>query len=136
MNRHVNAVAGRLSLRAPQRRSLEILDRVTEIVPPRKGTDIGEALAAIRGEFGSVTDLERLPFAVFCASYRRGEDAADGSVYQLSASGAWCWELLCAGAESDDLQQIDRGLHAEYSEVCFQGNIGIRDGCAGDYHGR
>ena len=33
MNRHGNAIAGRLSLRPPQRRSLEILDRVTEIVP-------------------------------------------------------------------------------------------------------
>ena len=40
MNRHVNAIAGRLSLRQPQRRSLEILDRITEIVPPSKGTDI------------------------------------------------------------------------------------------------
>jgi adenine-specific DNA-methyltransferase len=30
MNRHVNAIAGRLSLRAPQRRSLEMLDRITE----------------------------------------------------------------------------------------------------------
>lgn len=31
MNRHVNAIAGRLSLRQPQRTSLEILDRITEI---------------------------------------------------------------------------------------------------------
>ncbi|MEX2491209.1 MAG: hypothetical protein WD425_05615 [Nitrospirales bacterium] len=31
MNRHVNAIASRLSLRPPQRRSLEILDRMTEI---------------------------------------------------------------------------------------------------------
>ena len=37
VNRHVNAIAGRLSLRPPQRRSLEILDRVTEIAPPQKG---------------------------------------------------------------------------------------------------
>jgi hypothetical protein len=37
MNRHVNAIAGRLSLRHPQRRSLEILDRITEIAPPGKG---------------------------------------------------------------------------------------------------
>ena len=51
MNRHVNAIAGRLSLRPPQRRSLEILDRITEIVPPRKGEDVTAALAAIRGEF-------------------------------------------------------------------------------------
>ena len=40
MNRHVNAIAGRLSLRQPQRHSLEVLDRITEIVPPRKGIDL------------------------------------------------------------------------------------------------
>ena len=36
MNRHVNAIAGRLSLRPPQRDSLAILDRLTEILPPKK----------------------------------------------------------------------------------------------------
>ena len=59
MNRHVNAIAGRLSLRPPQRRSLEILDRVTEIVPPRKSADPQAALDAIRSEFPIVTDFER-----------------------------------------------------------------------------
>lgn len=59
MNRHVNAIAGRLSLRPPQRRSLEILDRITEIVPPRKGADLENALAVIRSEFPTVTDFER-----------------------------------------------------------------------------
>jgi len=59
MNRHVNAIAGRLSLRPPQRRSLEILDRITEIAPPRKGADVQAALEAIRAEFPSVTDFER-----------------------------------------------------------------------------
>lgn len=58
MNRHVNAIAGRLSLRPPQRRSLEILDRITEIVPPKKGTDLNAALTAIRSEFPTVTDFE------------------------------------------------------------------------------
>src|SRR5437773_10650347 len=59
MNRHVNAIAGRLSLRPPQRRSLEILDRITEIAPPQKDPDVQAALAAIRSEFPSVTDFER-----------------------------------------------------------------------------
>src|SRR3989441_5779961 len=59
MNRHVNAIAGRLSLRPPQRHSLEILDRITEIVPPKKGADLEAALAAIRSEFPTVTDFER-----------------------------------------------------------------------------
>jgi hypothetical protein len=39
MNRQVNAIAGRLSLRPPQRLLLEILDRVTEIAPPKKSSD-------------------------------------------------------------------------------------------------
>lgn len=59
MNRHVNAIAGRLSLRAPQRHSLEILDRITEIAPPKKDADVQAALEAIRNEFPGVTDFER-----------------------------------------------------------------------------
>ena len=75
MNRHVNAIAGRLSLRPPQRQSLEILDRVTEIAPPKKDADIQTALEAIRGEFPSVTDFERefpsVCFALATESARR-----------------------------------------------------------------
>jgi type III restriction enzyme len=35
MNRHINAIARRLSVRPPQHRSIETLDRITEIVPQR-----------------------------------------------------------------------------------------------------
>src|SRR5439155_8907462 len=59
VKRHVNAIAGRLSLRQPQRRSLEILDRITEIAPPRKDADVAAALAVIRSEFPTVADFER-----------------------------------------------------------------------------
>ncbi len=71
MNRHVNAIAGRLSLRPPQRRSLEILDRVTEIAPPGKGADVGAALEAIRSEFPTVTDFER-EFPSLCFALATG----------------------------------------------------------------
>jgi type III restriction enzyme len=71
MNRHVNAIAGRLSLRAPQRRSLEILDRVTEIIPPRKGADVAAALEIIHSEFPSVTDFER-EFPSLCFALATG----------------------------------------------------------------
>ncbi|MGH8114578.1 MAG: DEAD/DEAH box helicase, partial [Rhodanobacteraceae bacterium] len=71
MNHHVNAIAGRLSLRAPQRESLEILDRVTEIAPPRKGADVAAALEAIRNEFPSVTDVER-DFPSLCFALATG----------------------------------------------------------------
>ena len=71
MNRHVNAIAGRLSLRPPQRRSLEILDRITEIAPPRKGTDLAAALEVIRSEFPTVTDFER-EFPSLCFALATG----------------------------------------------------------------
>lgn len=71
MNRHVNAIAGRLSLRPPQRRSLEILDRITEIVPPRKSADIQSALEIISSEFPTVTDFER-EFPSLCFALATG----------------------------------------------------------------
>jgi type III restriction enzyme len=71
MNRHVNSIAGRLSLRPPQRQSLEILDRITEIVPPCKGADLDAALAAIRSEFPGVTDFER-EFTSLCFALATG----------------------------------------------------------------
>jgi type III restriction enzyme len=67
----VNAIAGRLSLRPPQRRSLEILDRITEIVPPKKGADLTAALAVIRSEFPTVTDFER-EFPSLCFALATG----------------------------------------------------------------
>lgn len=71
MNRHVNAIAGRLSLRAPQRESLEILDRICEISPPRKDADVGAALDVIRSEFPSVADFER-DFPSLCFALATG----------------------------------------------------------------
>ena len=71
MNSHVNAIAGRLSLRPPQRRSLEILDRITEIVPPRRDSDLQSALATIRSEFPTVTDFER-EFPSLCFALATG----------------------------------------------------------------
>ena len=71
MNRHVNSISGRLSLRAPQRRSLEALDRITEIVPPRKGADVAAALEIIHSEFPSVSDFER-EFPSLCFALATG----------------------------------------------------------------
>jgi type III restriction enzyme len=70
-NRYVNAISGRLSLRAPQRDSLEILHRITEIAPPNKNSDVDAALAAIASEFPSVTDFER-EFPSLCFALATG----------------------------------------------------------------
>ena len=71
MNRYVNAIAGRLSLRLPQRRSLEILDRITEIAPPGKKSAADAQFASIRSEFPSVEDFER-EFPSLCFALATG----------------------------------------------------------------
>jgi type III restriction enzyme len=71
VNRHVNAISGRLSLRPPQRLSLEILHRITEIAPPGRGADPDIQLAAIQSEFPSVADFER-EFPSLCFALATG----------------------------------------------------------------
>lgn len=56
MNRHVNAIAGRLSLRPPQRQSLEVLARLTEIIDV---TGLQKPVTSVTAEFPTVTDFER-----------------------------------------------------------------------------
>jgi len=55
----VNAISNRLSLRSPQRDSLEILARMCEIVSLGKDGDTAQALTAIKTEFPAVEDFER-----------------------------------------------------------------------------
>jgi type III restriction enzyme len=71
MNRHVNAISGRLSLRAPQRDSLEILARVADIIPLEKERDLALALETLKSEFSSVTDFER-DFPSLCFALATG----------------------------------------------------------------
>jgi len=74
-SRHVNSIAGRLSLRSPQRRSLEILDRVMEVVQPHKlkksSGEVKSALDILRSEFPSVEDFEHA-FPSLCFALATG----------------------------------------------------------------
>lgn len=65
------AIANRLSLRPPQRESLEILDQVCELLPLSKDADVKQALEAIRSSFPSVTDFER-DFVSLCFALATG----------------------------------------------------------------
>jgi type III restriction enzyme len=71
MNRHVNAISGRLSLRQPQRKSLEILDRICTILPLKQDCDREAALAVLNAEFPPITDFER-DFPSLCFSLATG----------------------------------------------------------------
>jgi type III restriction enzyme len=66
-----NAIANRLSLRSPQRESLEILDRICDLLSLSKDQDSALALAAIRSEFANVTDFER-DFPSLCFALATG----------------------------------------------------------------
>jgi type III restriction enzyme len=71
MNRHVNAIAGRLSLRPPQRHSLEILDRVTDLVQLKQRPDPAQVLAVLQREFPTLSDFER-DFPSLCFALATG----------------------------------------------------------------
>ncbi len=71
MNKHVNSISGRLSLRPPQRQSLEILHRITEIVPPYKDPDLKAALEIIKSEYPTVAEFER-EFPSLCFALATG----------------------------------------------------------------
>lgn len=68
---HVNAISNRLSLRPPQRDSLEILARVCEIISLEKDGNTAQALEVIKSEFASVEDFER-DFPSLCFALATG----------------------------------------------------------------
>ncbi|MFH0882144.1 MAG: hypothetical protein V2A56_04090 [bacterium] len=77
MNSNVNIIANRLSLRPPQRVSLEILAKVCDVIPLEKNTDTVQALKDIQavqmdsGGQVSVTDFER-DFPSLCIAIATG----------------------------------------------------------------
>jgi type III restriction enzyme len=71
VNAEVNVISSRLSLRTPQRRSLEILDTIMRMSTFGANFDPEDALAAIRGEFPTVTEFER-EFPSLCFALATG----------------------------------------------------------------
>lgn len=76
MDSTVNAISNRLSLRPPQRESLEILARVSELlaldrVAAGQELDLAASLNTIKAEFPNVTDFER-DFPSMCFALATG----------------------------------------------------------------
>jgi type III restriction enzyme len=87
---HINAISNRLSLRPPQRDSLEILARVCEIVSLAKDADPAVALEAIKSEFGTVGEFERgFPSLCFALATGVGKTRLMGAfiTYLFQAEG-------------------------------------------------
>lgn len=71
MSREAAYVASRLSLRAPQREALQILDDVTSRIELKKDTDLQAALEAVQAAYPSLTDFER-EFPSLCFALATG----------------------------------------------------------------
>jgi len=70
-DRLVNTISGRLSLREPQRKSLELLARVTELVKPAKDTDPVQAIKILQSEFPNLKNFDR-DFVSLCFALATG----------------------------------------------------------------
>ena len=110
MNRTAQSIAGRLSLRAPQTRSLDILAQVADLFALRKETDPAVALEAIRSAF---PDFPSLCFALATGV---GKTRLMGAfvAYLHIQKGI---RQLRARAEPHYLRQADPRLHAEYPQI-------------------
>jgi len=71
MNQFVHDISNRLSLRQPQRQSLEILDRIYKLLPIKGQSDTLANKAAIREECPTFTDFER-DFPSLCFALATG----------------------------------------------------------------
>jgi len=69
--RNVNAISSRLSLRQPQRDSLEILAHVLEMCPPQKGGDLEAQLAKVQEIYTNVASFDR-EFVSLCFALATG----------------------------------------------------------------
>ena len=52
-------ISGTMSLREPQKISLEVLANILQAVPPEKGIDLKDALQKVHGLYPTCTDFER-----------------------------------------------------------------------------
>lgn len=126
MNPHVNSIANRLSLRPPQRDSLEILARLCDIIPLQKNADVVQALKAIQSEYASVTDFERdFPSLCFALATGVGKTRLMGAfiAYLFKAEGIRHFFVLAPNLTIYDKLITDFTAHAQ---ICLPGHRRIR----------
>lgn len=74
MDKVAQMIANRLSLRPPQRLSLEILQGLADNLELRKGTDLTAELIKVREKYPTCSDFERdfpsICFALACTAPR------------------------------------------------------------------
>ena len=109
MNQHVNAISNRLSLRQPQRDSLEILARICEIIDLDKTADANQQLEIIKSEFPTVEDFEReFPSLCFALATGVGKTRLMGAFIAYLHRAEKVQHFFVLAPKPDDLSQTDR----------------------------
>ena len=135
IDRIAASIAGRLSLREPQRKSLEILTRVTEVAPPSKNQDVASALKVIQAEYPSVTGFERdFPSLCFALATGVGKTRLMGAFITYLHLAHKVNHFFVLAPQPDHLQQADRRFHSQHAQICVQGNRRVRPGPSSDHH--
>jgi type III restriction enzyme len=129
MNQYVNAISGRLSLRPPQRESLERLHRVMEIAHPCHGLEMEQALQIIGSEYPTVTDFERaFPSLCFALATGVGKTRLMGAFisylhlehgicnFFVLAPNLTIYNKLITDFTENTLKYVFKGIHAFAAE--------------------
>lgn len=125
MNRHVDEIAARLSLRQPQRRSLEILAEITDRLPLDKGRDLTAALQAARDVFPDFSGFDSRAFPSFCFALATGvgktrlmgafvaylHRAHDVRNFLILAPGLTVYEKLITDFTPGTAKYVLKGIH-------------------------
>jgi len=102
MNRHVNAISGRLSLRHPQRRSLEILDRITDSMTIIENDSYFKRLNLYKG---------KLPFDSVLSVSSSNDDVALALATQGYGVGNWYLYHGDTAKAMEIFEQVVNGKH-------------------------
>ena len=133
---HVNTISSRLSLRPPQRKSLEILARVCDIIPLEKNGDPVQALNIIQSEFPSVSDFERdFPSLCFALATGVGKTRLMGAfiAYLFKTRNIRHFFVLAPNLTIYNKLTTD---FTQYTQICLPGHRGVRCYTARDHHRR
>lgn len=153
---HVNPICNRLSLRKPQRDSLEILDRICEIIPLAKDADLAAQLAAVQSEFPHVAGFDR-DFASLCFAIATGvgktrlmgafiaylHQAHGINNFFVIAPNLTIYDKLMADFTPGHPKYVFKGL-AEFAHTPplivtgdnYEAGLGVRDGMLDQMQGR
>jgi type III restriction enzyme len=116
-------IAARLSLRAPQRESLDILVDLLERLKLDKDADLQHWLKTIRARYPTVEKFEReFPTLCFALATGVGKTRLMGGDDRLAVHHRPQPPLLRAGPQPDDLREAQEGLPARQPEVCVHGH--------------